>query len=95
MASRTRFEKLRSALCDRPSRSGARFSDVKRLLETAGFEHRRTRGSHHRFVHPELRHDDATLGNLTIVDHGGMLRAVYVKYACAAVDYLADLGRLP
>jgi len=28
------------------------FSDMRRLVESFGFELRRTRGSHHIFVHP-------------------------------------------
>jgi len=31
------------------------FSDMSRLVETFGFELRRTSGSHHVFVHPEVR----------------------------------------
>lgn len=31
------------------------FSDMRRLLEAFGFELRRTSGSHHVFVHPEVR----------------------------------------
>jgi predicted RNA binding protein YcfA (HicA-like mRNA interferase family) len=31
------------------------FSDMRRLVETFGFELRRTSGSHHVFVHPEVR----------------------------------------
>lgn len=31
------------------------FSDMQRLVEAFGFELRRTSGSHHVFVHPELR----------------------------------------
>lgn len=31
------------------------FSDMQRLVEAFGFELRRTGGSHHVFVHPELR----------------------------------------
>ena len=30
------------------------FSDMRRLVESFGFELRRTRGSHHMFVHPEV-----------------------------------------
>ena len=30
------------------------FSDMRRLVESFGFELRRTRGSHHIFVHPEV-----------------------------------------
>ena len=30
------------------------FSDMRRLVESFGFELRRTRGSHHIFVHPEI-----------------------------------------
>ncbi|OFW72936.1 MAG: hypothetical protein A2Y55_10180 [Actinobacteria bacterium RBG_16_68_12] len=30
------------------------FSDVRRLVESFGFELRRTRGGHHMFVHPEV-----------------------------------------
>jgi predicted RNA binding protein YcfA (HicA-like mRNA interferase family) len=31
------------------------FSDMCRLMEALGFELRRTSGSHHVFVHPEIR----------------------------------------
>jgi predicted RNA binding protein YcfA (HicA-like mRNA interferase family) len=31
------------------------FSDMQRLVETFGFELRRTSGSHHVFAHPEVR----------------------------------------
>jgi len=31
------------------------FSDMQRLVQAFGFELRRTTGSHHVFVHPELR----------------------------------------
>jgi predicted RNA binding protein YcfA (HicA-like mRNA interferase family) len=31
------------------------FSDMQRLVEAFGFELRRTSGSHHVFVHPEVR----------------------------------------
>jgi predicted RNA binding protein YcfA (HicA-like mRNA interferase family) len=31
------------------------FSDMRLLVETFGFELRRTSGSHHVFVHPEVR----------------------------------------
>jgi predicted RNA binding protein YcfA (HicA-like mRNA interferase family) len=31
------------------------FSDMRRLMEAFGFELRRTSGSHHVFVHPEVR----------------------------------------
>jgi predicted RNA binding protein YcfA (HicA-like mRNA interferase family) len=31
------------------------FSDVRRLVEAFGFELRRTSGSHHVFVHPDVR----------------------------------------
>ena len=31
------------------------FSDIRRLVEAFGFELRRTSGSHHVFVHPEVR----------------------------------------
>ena len=30
------------------------FSDMRRLVESFGFELRRKRGSHHMFVHPEV-----------------------------------------
>lgn len=31
------------------------FSDMRRLVEAFGFELRRTSGSHHVFVHPQVR----------------------------------------
>jgi hypothetical protein len=31
------------------------FSDMRRLVEAFGFELRRTSGSHHVFVHPDIR----------------------------------------
>lgn len=31
------------------------FADLRRLVEAFGFELRRTSGSHHVFVHPEVR----------------------------------------
>ena len=42
----------RVARCDLANVS---FSDMQRLVEAFGFELRRTSGSHHVFVHPDVR----------------------------------------
>ena len=50
----TKPEKLYQQLLDSSARSIS-FRDFERLLDAFGFEHRRTKGSHRQYVHPEVR----------------------------------------
>lgn len=36
------------------TQANVRFTDLVRLIRALGFEHHRTRGSHHMFVHPRI-----------------------------------------
>ena len=59
---------------------GVEFSDVRYLLESFGFEERRSRGSHHTFRNPDGL-------KITVPKKGGrMVKGVYVRQIIKLLD---------
>lgn len=61
-----------------------RFGDFVRLLDALGFEHRRTRGSHRVYVHPEV-------GEILVVQptSGGGAKPYQIRQLLRAVEQYA------
>jgi predicted RNA binding protein YcfA (HicA-like mRNA interferase family) len=59
------------------------FADLCQLVETFGFELRRTRGSHHVFVHPEVRE------LLTLQEVGGQAKPYQIRQFLRLVERYA------
>jgi predicted RNA binding protein YcfA (HicA-like mRNA interferase family) len=59
------------------------FSDMCRLLEAFGFELRRTSGSHHVFVHPEIRE------LLSLQEVGGQAKPYQIRQFLRLVERYA------
>ncbi len=63
------------------------FDDLRNLLEDYGFEHRRTRGSHHSFV-GRIGDEKVSL----VIPYRKPLKEVYVKKALALIEQIQALS---
>ena len=77
----TRREKRRQKIEQNPRQ--VMFSDLRRLLEDYGFVLKRTRGSHHSFVH-----EGGDRKRLLVVPYKKPLNPVYVRKALALIDQI-------
>ena len=77
-------DKLLEKARDNPG--GLSFTDVIALAECFGFEHVRTRGSHHLFKRP------GRIGLLNFQSRRGMAQAYQVRQLLHAIDELRETG---
>jgi predicted RNA binding protein YcfA (HicA-like mRNA interferase family) len=66
------------------------FDDLRKLLEDYGFEHRRTRGSHHSFV-GWIGDEKISL----VIPYRKPLKEVYVKKALTFIEQIRALNAEP
>jgi predicted RNA binding protein YcfA (HicA-like mRNA interferase family) len=63
-------QKLRAKVLSVPVEM--RFSEIKQVLEDAGWTHSRTVGSHHQFTKPGMR-------TLVVPEHGGKVKQATIR----------------
>jgi predicted RNA binding protein YcfA (HicA-like mRNA interferase family) len=63
--------------------SKVRFGEVRRMIESHGWELDRIRGSHHIFTKPYRR-------NIVIPVHNGLVKASYVREAEKIIEEAGD-----
>jgi predicted RNA binding protein YcfA (HicA-like mRNA interferase family) len=73
----TQRERLRAKVCAIPV--DMRFSEIKQVLEDAGWTLSRTIGSHHQFTRPGHR-------TLTVVEHHGKVKQDAIRQVAESIE---------